>query len=64
MSGMDERKHSVLPSPHKWPPPLWKEVTVITAEFRCQGYVDVHGIWHRSTDGTPIENVIGWLPVR
>ena len=43
------------------PAPLWQKVIVLTPTFRCRGYIDARGAWH-DLNGSPIENVIGWLP--
>jgi len=35
---------------------------VIANDFRCLGYINNRGVWHRDIDDVPIENVIGWEP--
>ena len=42
------------------PPAIGQRVIVITKDYRCLGYFDEGGIWRYNTDGTRIENVIGW----
>jgi hypothetical protein len=57
---MNERKNLILPTAHEELPPLGEKVMVITRKFRCQGYVDTQGFWRHNTDGTLIEDVVGW----
>jgi hypothetical protein len=59
---MDKRKDFILSNPLEDPPPLGEGV--ITKKFRCCGYIDDQRTWHHiDLGGTPIEDVIGWLPV-
>lgn len=45
-----------LPAAYQW-------VTVVTAHFRCMGYLDKEGKWRDANRREEILNVEAWLPL-
>jgi hypothetical protein len=61
--GVNKTEYPIHPASRQEPPLPGERVRVIAQDFRCLGYINDRGIWHRDIDDVPIEeNVIGWEP--